>query len=340
MRVSVRSTSGFSFSSSAESESAFSSSSSAPSAPGSEGWPLTLICGGGGAWRITGRGRAGRGSTGIGTAGTALLSTAFASPGAPPCVASRSITSRSRMRPSLIASRHSSSAVIVIGLSQMPPIILSWPASMRLAISISPSRLSSSTEPISRRYMRTGSSVRPNSSSSPVASAATTAVLAGSAAPLAARSEEHTSELQSHRDLHSFPTRRSSDLVHAHGIVGAAQFLVLAGRFGGDHGGFGRLGRAIGGGGGLFLLLGLDHVNAGFRQHRHGVLDLLGGHFVGRQGGVQFVVGDVAALLALLDELLELSTKGIEQGGIGALFAGFGGFGLGGSCGLGRHCFP
>src|SRR5476649_528861 len=28
-----------------------------------------------------------------------------------------------------------------------------------------------------------------------------------------ARSEEHTSELQSHRDLHSFPTRRSSDLL-------------------------------------------------------------------------------------------------------------------------------
>src|SRR5476649_1389936 len=34
------------------------------------------------------------------------------------------------------------------------------------------------------------------------------------------RSEEHTSELQSHRDLHSFPTRRSSDL-RRH-IVGAA----------------------------------------------------------------------------------------------------------------------
>src|SRR5262252_2559854 len=28
----------------------------------------------------------------------------------------------------------------------------------------------------------------------------------------ARRSEEHTSELQSHSDLHSFPTRRSSDL--------------------------------------------------------------------------------------------------------------------------------
>src|SRR5476649_1521924 len=35
------------------------------------------------------------------------------------------------------------------------------------------------------------------------------------------RSEEHTSELQSHRDLHSFPTRRSSDLRSAAG-VGAA----------------------------------------------------------------------------------------------------------------------
>src|SRR5476649_913798 len=31
-----------------------------------------------------------------------------------------------------------------------------------------------------------------------------------------ARSEEHTSELQSHRDLHSFPTRRSSDLPSRH----------------------------------------------------------------------------------------------------------------------------
>ena len=36
----------------------------------------------------------------------------------------------------------------------------SRPASMRLAMAISPSRESSSTEPISRKYMRTGSSVR------------------------------------------------------------------------------------------------------------------------------------------------------------------------------------
>src|SRR5262252_7829459 len=33
---------------------------------------------------------------------------------------------------------------------------------------------------------------------------------------VAQRSEEHTSELQSHRDLHSFPTRRSSDLARLH----------------------------------------------------------------------------------------------------------------------------
>src|ERR671927_288214 len=34
--------------------------------------------------------------------------------------------------------------------------------------------------------------------------------------PPTTRSEEHTSELQPHRDLHSFPTRRSSDLCDQH----------------------------------------------------------------------------------------------------------------------------
>src|SRR5919202_101258 len=34
------------------------------------------------------------------------------------------------------------------------------------------------------------------------------------------RSEEHTSELQSHRDLHSFPTRRSSDLIKSEHDMG------------------------------------------------------------------------------------------------------------------------
>src|SRR5882672_3044159 len=45
------------------------------------------------------------------------------------------------------------------------------------------------------------------------------------------RSEEHTSELQSHRDLHSFPTRRSSDLdgrllVLGHDVDGDAPPVV------------------------------------------------------------------------------------------------------------------
>ena len=49
---------------------------------------------------------------------------------------------------------------------------MSRPASIRLAMAISPSRDSSSTLPISRKYMRTGSSVRPRLASStlPVAS--------------------------------------------------------------------------------------------------------------------------------------------------------------------------
>src|SRR5712664_4432958 len=93
--------------------------------------------------------------------------------------------SRSSILFSVSASRHKRSARTVRGFSQMPPIIMSRPASMRLAMAISPSRDNSSTEPISRRYMRTGSSVRPISSSS----------------TLPRRSEEHTSELQSRSDL-------------------------------------------------------------------------------------------------------------------------------------------
>src|SRR5437588_344443 len=44
----------------------------------------------------------------------------------------------------------------------------------------------------------------------------------------AVRSEEHTSELQSHSDLPSFPTRRSSDLRN-HG-VGQSEFVKAGGR--------------------------------------------------------------------------------------------------------------
>ena len=68
--------------------------------------------------------------------------------------------SRRKTFPSLSSSRQMMIAWKVSGLSHRPAIIASRPASMRLAMAISPSRESSSIDPISRRYMRTGSSVR------------------------------------------------------------------------------------------------------------------------------------------------------------------------------------
>jgi len=62
--------------------------------------------------------------------------------------------------PSFNSSRQMMMAWNDSGLSHKPAIMASRPASMRLAMAISPSRDSSSTEPISRKYMRTGSSVR------------------------------------------------------------------------------------------------------------------------------------------------------------------------------------
>src|SRR5437773_6945801 len=58
--------------------------------------------------------------------------------------------SRRSTFPSLSSSRQMMMAWKVSGLSHRPAIIASRPASMRLAIAISPSRDSSSTEPISR----------------------------------------------------------------------------------------------------------------------------------------------------------------------------------------------
>ena len=55
----------------------------------------------------------------------------------------------------------------VRGLSHSPAIIASRPASMRLAVAISPSRDRSSIEPMSRRYIRTGLSVRSAGSLAP-----------------------------------------------------------------------------------------------------------------------------------------------------------------------------
>ena len=95
-------------------------------------------------------------------------------------VASRSMMSRSRTPPSCSASRQATTARMVSGLSHKPPIIFSRPASMRLAISISPRGTAARPLPISRRYMRTGSSVRPTSSATLPLRSAISPALSGS----------------------------------------------------------------------------------------------------------------------------------------------------------------
>ena len=68
---------------------------------------------------------------------------------------------------------------IVVGQAAIACTMCFRPSSIRLAISISPSRVSKSTVPISRIYIRTGSVVRPNSEST-VASAASASSTASS----------------------------------------------------------------------------------------------------------------------------------------------------------------
>ena len=67
--------------------------------------------------------------------------------------------------PSSTSSLHLRKALIAKGVSYIPPIINSLPASILLAIEISPSLDKSSTEPISFKYILTGSSDRAPSSS-------------------------------------------------------------------------------------------------------------------------------------------------------------------------------
>ena len=121
--------------------------------------------------------------------------------------------------------------------------------------------------------------------------------------------------------------------IHAHRIVGAVGRLLLGGR-GGD-GRAGLLGKLVGvllgvGGGRLgfgllAVLVVLDDVDAHVGEHRHDVLDLLGGHFLRGQHRVQLVHGDIAALLGGLDHLLDGIIGKVEQRAIGGAFA----FGLG-----------
>ena len=170
--------------------------------------------------------------------------------------------SRSRILASLSSSRQMMMAWKVSGLSHRPAIIASRPASMRLAMAISPSRESSSTEPMSRRYMRTGSSVRS----------------VGSARVCG----DGRQALRGDRD----------------GRLGSSSSAASSPSW--------RGGRLLG-------LLALDHGDAHVGQHRHGVLDLVGGHLLGGQHGIERVIGDVAARLGGLDELLDRRIGQVEK---------------------------
>ena len=117
--------------------------------------------------------------------------------------------------------------------------------------------------------------------------------------------------------------------IHAHRIVGAVGRLFLGGG-GGDRragllgqlvGVFLGVGGGVGGLGLLALLVVLDDVDAHVGEHRHRVLDLLGGHFLRGQHRIQLVHGDIAALLGGLDHLLDSIVGKVEQRAIGGAFA-------------------
>ena len=171
MRSKVSSTLGLSSASIAESETEFSRSSSSSKDSGvggdSPSNPSGGVCG-----AVEGAMRSRICAASASAAPGAVMSTfGVFLPSGPAYVASRSMMSRSRILVSFSSSRQMMIAWNVSGLSHNPAIIASRPASMRLAIAISPSRESSSTEPISRKYMRTGSSVRSAGSELRVATA-------------------------------------------------------------------------------------------------------------------------------------------------------------------------
>ena len=118
--------------------------------------------------------------------------------------------------------------------------------------------------------------------------------------------------------------------IHPHRVVGALGRLLGLGfgrRLGRDLDEFAGLGLFLFGllAGLAFLVglgfLGLDDVDAHLAHHRQHVLDLLGGHLLGRHHRIELLVGHIAALLGLLDHLLDGGVGQIEerQRGIGGL---------------------
>jgi hypothetical protein len=106
--------------------------------------------------------------------------------------------------------------------------------------------------------------------------------------------------------------------IHAHRIVGAVDRLGGLFHLDRQPRALGLLGHFLG------VDLAFDHVDAHFGEHRHGVLDLLGGHFLRGQHVVELVIGDVAALLGQLDHPLDGGVRHVEQRTVRCLGRGFG----------------
>ena len=107
--------------------------------------------------------------------------------------------------------------------------------------------------------------------------------------------------------------------IHAHGIVGALAGLGLLDLGDGLLRHLDKLVVGIVLGAGvlvlfLALVVGFGDVDAHVGEHRHDVLDLLGRGGVGGQHGVELIEGHEAALLGLLDHLLDGGIGQIEQG--------------------------
>ncbi len=108
--------------------------------------------------------------------------------------------------------------------------------------------------------------------------------------------------------------------IHAHRVVGTVGRLFLgncrdrrAGLLGQFVGVFLGVGLAVLALGLFALFLILDDVDAHFGQHRHRVFDAIRISLLGRQHRIQFVHGDIAALLGGFDHLLDGVVGEVEQ---------------------------